>query len=142
MESKGPPSSEIEEIYEAVANVAKRFDSFLDYYEKQNRELLGLNRELIQLNKSLLAELKQLVELISMEHSRPTAPRSVPRAQAKDEILRLFKKAQKTLFYGDIAEELGLEVELVVELCNELEKEGQIGEIPRYSAKDSKLKPN
>ncbi len=53
--------------------------------------------------------------------------RTIPREQAKKEILDLLDKYDK-LYYGDIAEQLRLDLEQVVEIVGELEKEGKIEE--------------
>ena len=45
--------------------------------------------------------------------------------ESKQKIERLFKKC-KTLWYSDIAETLGLDLELVVDICEELIEEGKI----------------
>lgn len=51
--------------------------------------------------------------------------RDVDKDQAKREIRELFQK-EETLYYGDIEEKLGIELSLVVEICNELMAEGEI----------------
>jgi hypothetical protein len=51
--------------------------------------------------------------------------RTIRRKQAKREIQELFQSGE-TLFYSDIARLLKLELALVVDLCQELEQEGEI----------------
>lgn len=51
--------------------------------------------------------------------------RTVSREQAKMEIRELFQSGE-TLFYSDIARRLGIDLPLVVEICQELEEEGEI----------------
>ena len=51
--------------------------------------------------------------------------REVPREQAEREIRALFT-AGETLYYSDIAERLGLDLELVVEICRRLQEQGEI----------------
>ncbi len=51
--------------------------------------------------------------------------RSIPKEQAKKEIMDLFNKYEK-LDYGDIAEKLRLDLEQVVEAVRELKEEGRI----------------
>jgi hypothetical protein len=53
--------------------------------------------------------------------------RSITREEARSEIARLFQ-ASDILDYGDIAEKLQIDLPLVVDICNELEREGLIGE--------------
>ena len=82
--------------------------------------------------------MQKLVEHIVAERPRTVVLRAIPRAQAKNEILKLFKSAKETLFYSDVAEQLSLDLELVVELCHELETEGQIGVLNQVEAKRPK----
>lgn len=51
--------------------------------------------------------------------------REMSREQAQDEIIQLFSSG-KTLYYSDIAEELQLDLELVVDICRELQENGKI----------------
>lgn len=50
---------------------------------------------------------------------------TITKEQAKQEILELFQSAG-TLFYSDIAERLRIDLPVVVEICQELEEEGEI----------------
>lgn len=77
--------------------------------------------------KALITEMKKLVEYIVGDRPRTVVLRSISRDQAKEEILDLFQKETGPHFYSDVAQRLNLDLELVVELCNELEKAGQIG---------------
>ena len=54
--------------------------------------------------------------------------REIPRDEAKSEILTLYSNIPETedLYYSDIAIKLGLDLKLVVELCQELKKEGKL----------------
>ena len=78
-----------------------------------------------------LQELKQRVALLEKKIRRSTKEqkvivlRTIPRKQAKEEILGLLQ-SMDTWYYFDIVMELKLELELVVELCQELEAEGKI----------------
>ncbi len=51
--------------------------------------------------------------------------RTISRKEAKQEILNLFQSGE-TLYYSDLAERLRIDLPLVVEICQELEKEGEI----------------
>jgi dCTP deaminase len=123
--------AEIREGIASVAGLSKKFDDFLASYSKQNTEASEFNR-------SLLREMKNLVEHILGERVQTIVLRSVSRDQAKQEVLELFKNAKKSLFYSDIAEQLQLDLELVLELCTELENEGQIGVLNQHDSKGSK----
>ena len=54
-----------------------------------------------------------------------TVLREISREQAKQEIQQLFSSG-RTLFYSDIAEELRLDLELVVDICRELQGSGEV----------------
>ena len=97
-------------------------------------------RSIQQFNTDLLAEMKKLVEHIVDQRPTTMVLRAISRDQAKGEILELFKKTNKTLFYSDVSERLSLDLELVVELCNELEKEGLIGVLANHETKRPKAK--
>jgi len=58
--------------------------------------------------------------------------REISREDAKKEIQQLFASG-RTLFYSDIVKELKLDLETVVDICNELEKEKEIGVDARVS---------
>ena len=53
--------------------------------------------------------------------------REVSREQAKAEIVELFGESDEALYYSDIQERLGIDLEMVVEICKELIDEGVIG---------------
>ncbi len=48
--------------------------------------------------------------------------------EARNRVLGLFKDSTSSLFYDDIAERLKLPLRQTVEICNQLESEGLIGE--------------
>jgi hypothetical protein len=52
--------------------------------------------------------------------------REIPYSQAKEEVRGLFESG-RILDYGDIAEELSLDLQLVVQICQQLIEEGIIG---------------
>ena len=58
--------------------------------------------------------------------------REISGEEAKTEIVRLFKQG-KILYYSDIARKLHLDLELVVDICNELQKQGEIAIDARVS---------
>lgn len=51
--------------------------------------------------------------------------RSVSRDQAREEIRGLFA-SEETLYYSDIVQRLGLDIALVIDLCQELEAGGEV----------------
>lgn len=100
--------------------------------------LLGKNEldELIQENvrlrrdiNALIQKVSELITLLCEDYANRAENlivlREIPRDQAKKEIAELFQKS-KSLYYSDIAERLRLDLELVVELCSELGREGKV----------------
>jgi len=81
-------------------------------------------------------ELESQVEALSrevahlQEEPKTVALRTIRRDDAKGEILDLFRTG-RTLYYSDIVQELGIDIDLVVELCEELESEGRVETIGR-----------
>ncbi len=51
--------------------------------------------------------------------------RTITRTKAREEILGLFRSGQ-TLYYSDVARRLRIDLPLVVDICNELLREGKI----------------
>lgn len=78
-----------------------------------------------------VADLEARVELLEAQLGSGASPnevivlRSVSKEAAKGEILELFQSGE-VLFYSDIAARLGLDLSLVVAICQELEQEGAI----------------
>jgi hypothetical protein len=52
--------------------------------------------------------------------------RTITREDAKAEIAALFERGE-TLYFSDIVEQLSIDLEMVVDICKELEDEGVIG---------------
>jgi dCTP deaminase len=111
---------EIRASLKSMAGMAGKFDDFLSRYTRENEKNARFNR-------GLLRDMKQLVEHILGERVQTVVLRSIPREQAKSEILELYKNSSEPLFYSDVAEKLSLDLEIVLELCTELENEGKIG---------------
>ncbi|HEV2381205.1 MAG TPA: dCTP deaminase [Terriglobia bacterium] len=119
--------TELRDTLERIAALPQRFDDFLGKYERQNERAIEHDAKVMEFNERLLVEMKNLVGHIVGERTHTVVLRAITRQQAKAEILELFKNSNETLFYSDVAERLSLDLELVVELCNELENEGCIG---------------
>lgn len=97
-----------------------------DIYER----LVQGNDQLLLENRVLRQKIQAIEErLASIEASIPKEKvvvlRELTHEEAEREILELFSKGQ-TLYYSDIAERLGLDLKLVVEICNELQSRGEI----------------
>jgi DNA-binding MarR family transcriptional regulator len=77
-----------------------------------------------------MLEMKKLVEHIVGNPDRTSTVilRALPRDEAKREVLELFQSSTGPLFYSDIAERLQMDLEQVLDVTTELEREGLIGE--------------
>ncbi|MFQ5924920.1 MAG: hypothetical protein ACE5IE_02865 [Dehalococcoidia bacterium] len=82
-------------------------------------ENILLRKEVERINHKL-AELEERIP-----QEKVILLRQLSREQAKQEIQQLFASG-RTLYYSDIAEELRLDLKLVVEICQELEEAGEI----------------
>jgi len=80
------------------------------------REYVSLERKLAQVEQRL-AELEAKEKIIILKE--------VTKEEAKEEIRQLFTSG-RTLYYSDIVTELRLDLEMVVGICGELQKEGKI----------------
>ena len=85
---------------------------------------------LVRENALLQQEIEQIIQRLSeLEERIPEEKvivlREISREQAKQEIQQLFSDG-RTLYYSDIAEELRLDLQLVVDVCRELEEGGEV----------------
>ena len=78
-----------------------------------------LRKEIERINHKL-AELEERIP-----REKVILLREISNEQAKQEICQLFSSG-RTLYYSDIADELRLDLKLVVEICQELEEAGEI----------------
>jgi 16S rRNA C1402 (ribose-2'-O) methylase RsmI len=88
------------------------------------------NMQLRNENLTLRDAIRRIEErLTSIEASLPSEKviilRELSKEEAKNEIKRLFSSG-KTFYYSDIAQQLGLDLELVVDICNELQEQREI----------------
>lgn len=93
-------------------------------------ESMLLAKELNQLREKVKALEDHVAHLASATppvQERVILLRSITQEDAKSEIVRLFQTSD-VLDYGEIAEKLQIDLPLVVDICNELEREGIIGE--------------
>ncbi len=77
-------------------------------------------RQRIQAVEERLAHIEAIIP-----EERVVILREVSKEEGEREILELFAKGQ-ILYYSDIAEQFGLDLKLVVEICNELQSKGEI----------------
>ena len=94
-----------------------------DLLEQQNVQLRTENfllRETIRRIEERLASIEA-----SLPKEKVIILREVSKKEAEKEIQKLFSEGQ-ILYYSDIAERLRLDLQLVVEICNELQSRGEI----------------
>jgi len=98
-----------------------------------SRQLLSIEQENIELrveNYALREKIQAIEErLANIEAAIPKERviilQEISKEAAKEEIRNLFSTG-RTLYYSDIAEKLRLDLEMVVEICNELQESGEI----------------
>lgn len=93
------------------------------WFEQENTQLRMENYALRERIRAVEERLTYIEATIPKE--RVIILREVSKEEAEKEILGLFSQGQ-TLYYSDIAEQLGLDLQLVVEICNELQSKGEI----------------
>ena len=72
-------------------------------------------------------QLNEISRLVGQEvEQEAIILRDVSSEQAKAEIEELFRNTTDSLYYSDIMEQLGIDLELVVSVCSELLDEGKI----------------
>ncbi len=107
---------------------ASGMPSSSDLLEQENMQLRNENlilRDAIRRIEERLASIEA-----SLPAERVVVLREIGKDEAKQEIIRLFSTG-KTLYYSDIVEQLKIDLELVVDICDEMIKEGkiQVGEV-------------
>ncbi len=86
---------------------------------------------LMEENASLRQEIEQIKQRLAeleerIPEERVIVLKEISKEEATEEIRQLFSSG-RTLYYSDIAEELRLDLELVVDICHELQESGEIG---------------
>ena len=102
---------------------ASGMPSSSDLVEQENMQLRNENltlRDAIRRIEKRLASIES-----SLPKEKVIILREISKEEAEKEIRSLFSQG-KTLYYSDIAERLGLDLQLVVEICNELQTRGEI----------------
>ena len=98
--------------------------------------LVELQAEIDQLKAQVTALEQEVTQLkAAIPEEQVIVLRSITREQAKGEILELFQSSQ-TLYYSDIAQQLRLDLPLVVEICQELYEGGDIEVDANYANGD------
>ena len=99
---------------------------FSDISEK----LAQISRDLVSIKDSLAEHQRLLIELASAVRGAVAEIEieEVDNHEARRRIQSLFDTSKESLYYDDIAERLSLPLRQTVEICNQLEAEGLIGE--------------
>lgn len=95
-----------------------------------NFDIIEENAQLRFENTYLLERIQAIEERLAlleanMPIERTVVLRNITEAEAKEEIIKLFASG-RTLYYSDIAQELGISLKSTVEICNALQREGKI----------------
>jgi len=120
--------SELSTHVKEWSSLATRFDEFLKEMSQNTKAISSLTMQLGSIIKTLPK---------SVTPDKKIMTRTISLADSLNEISKFFKD-KKQLFYSDIAEELNLDYGLVVEACEQLEKEGFIEEVFHNEKKRSK----
>jgi len=115
----------LEEIAEKVARVNEFMELMqavksIPSFSNLLLENVLLHQEVEQI-KQRLSELEERVP-----EEKVIVLKETSMEEAKEEIRQLFSSG-RTLYYSDIAKELGLDLEAVVNICSELQESGEIG---------------
>jgi len=100
------------------------------WFEQENTQLRIENYTLRERIRAVEERLANIEALIPKE--RVIILQEISKEEAKEQIRNLFSTG-RTLYYSDIAEELRLDLEMVVEICNELQESGEISIDARVS---------
>ncbi len=115
MTTRGPSSEEEQEAAsqpDAGRHLTNPSGKSPSVIQQLKARVTVLEAEVAELKASLTGEV--VIEL-----------RTITRKEAKQEILDLFQSGE-TLYYSDLAKRLRIDLPLVVEICQELGKEGEI----------------
>lgn len=118
LESKGRLLAHITGVYTFAAGIESP-----SWFEQENTQLRMENYALRERIRAIEERLANIEATIPKE--RMIILREVSREEAEKDILGLFSQGQ-TLYYSDITEQLGLDLQLVVEICNELQSKREI----------------
>ncbi len=121
---------DIRDAVKVVADMSGKLDTFM----RQHREEL---RAMQKFTSDTISEMKKLVEYIVGGRETTIVLRTLTHDEARQEILELFRSSTQPLYYSDIAERLQLDLEQVLQITTEPEREGLIGEMKPYGSEES-----
>ena len=136
LSSRSEVSSEYD-LAEELSQIKGEFYDLRSIMESVRREFVRFSETINKLNTMLddrllhqeqeLQKTRQKLQQIedNTSHEKVVVLRPIPMEQAKEEIRKLFSQG-RTLYYSDIAEELGLGLEAVVQICHELKEKQEI----------------
>ena len=87
---------------------------------------LEMQTEIDQLSDRVATLEEQIETLEAASLEGAIVLRTITREDAESEIIALFA-AGETMYYSEISERLGIDLPMVVEICQELQKRGEIG---------------
>ncbi len=122
-------TAEVIELKGRLIAGIKDMTSFTTYVESPDwirQENFQLRRENKMLRQNIQAIEKRLVNIeATIPKEKVVILREISKEEAEKEIIELFTQGQ-ILYYSDIAERLGFDLKMVVDICNELQTKGEI----------------
>lgn len=94
-----------------------------DFFQQQNAQLITENITLRETIRHMEERLSRIEDVIPSQ--KVIVLRDISKEEAKEEIVSLFSKGN-TLYYSDIAEKLTIDLQVVVDICNELQQSREI----------------
>jgi Mg2+ and Co2+ transporter CorA len=119
-----------ETFRKAAEEAVRKVETIIAASKKEAVQFKEAVQEVHTAEAKMLQRIKSLEErLATIEASLPSEKvillREISKEDAEKEIRKLFSES-KALYYSDIAESLRLDLQLVVEICNELQNRGEI----------------
>ena len=116
-------------VLEDIAEKVHRVNEFIELMQAV-KSIPSFSNLLLE-NVLLHQEVEQIKQRLSELEERVPEEKVIvlketSMEEAKEEIRQLFSSG-RTLYYSDIAKELGLDLEAVVNICGELQESGEIG---------------
>ena len=114
-------STWIAAIWQLVDEMSAKLDTLMEHHRTEIKAMQTSNQQ-------LLASVERVVEQVASEETSTMVIRSLTLEEAKKEVLDLLRSQKGPLHYSDIAEDLQMDLNQLLEVTTALEEEGLIGE--------------